>query len=120
MHQRGYDDLAAAADLLKGKRICQNTRLIVIPASSEIYLDALKAGLIETFISAGAVIESPGCGPCMGNHMGVPAVGEVSISSANRNFRGRMGTKESEVYLASPAVVAASAIAGVIQHPKNL
>ncbi len=115
-----YDDLAAAADLLKGKRVSQHTRLIVIPASSEVYLDALKAGIMETFVEAGAVIESPGCGPCMGNHMGVPAVGEVTISTANRNFRGRMGTKESEVYLASPAVVAASAVAGEIIHPKDI
>jgi homoaconitase/3-isopropylmalate dehydratase large subunit len=115
-----YDDLAAAADFLKGKQVSQNTRLIVIPASSEVYMDALKAGLMETFLEAGAVIESPGCGPCMGNHMGVPAGGEVTISTANRNFRGRMGTKESEVYLASPAVVAASAVAGEIIHPKDI
>jgi homoaconitase/3-isopropylmalate dehydratase large subunit len=94
--------------------------MIVIPASSQVYRQALQAGYLETFLNAGAVIESPGCGPCMGNHMGVPAVGEVSISTANRNFRGRMGTKESEVYLASPAVVAASAVAGAITHPKDL
>jgi 3-isopropylmalate/(R)-2-methylmalate dehydratase large subunit len=75
---------------------------------------------LETLVEAGAVIESPGCGPCMGNHMGVPAVGEVSISTANRNFRGRMGTKESETYLANPAIVAASAVAGEIVHPKDL
>jgi 3-isopropylmalate/(R)-2-methylmalate dehydratase large subunit len=85
-----------------------------------VYKDALKAGYIETFINAGAVVESPGCGPCMGNHMGVPAVGEVTISSANRNFRGRMGTKESEIYLANPAVVAASAVKGAIIHPEEL
>ncbi len=114
------DDLAAAADVLRGNKIAQGKRMIVIPASEEIYLAALQAGYLETFLKAGAVIESPGCGPCMGNHMGVPAVGEVSISTANRNFKGRMGTKESEVYLASPAVVAASAIAGEIQHPKDL
>ncbi len=94
--------------------------MIVIPASSEVYLEALQAGYLETFVRAGAVIESPGCGPCMGNHMGVPAIGEVTISTANRNFRGRMGTKESEIYLASPAVVAASAIAGEISHPKDV
>ncbi len=114
------DDLAAAAQVLNGKRIADGTRMIVIPASEEVYLAALQAGYLETFLKAGAVIESPGCGPCMGNHMGVPAVGEVSISTANRNFRGRMGTKESEVYLASPAVVAASAVAGVIENPANL
>jgi 3-isopropylmalate/(R)-2-methylmalate dehydratase large subunit len=114
------DDLAAAAEVLKGKKIAPGKRLIVIPASETVYLEALQAGYLETFLQAGAVIESPGCGPCMGNHMGVPAVGEVSISTANRNFQGRMGTKESEVYLASPAVVAASAVAGMIQHPKDL
>ncbi len=114
------DDLAAAAAVLKGRRIAEGRRMIVIPASEEIYLAALQEGYLETFIKAGAVVESPGCGPCMGNHMGVPAVGEVSISTANRNFKGRMGTKESEIYLASPAVVAASAVAGVIESPANL
>jgi 3-isopropylmalate/(R)-2-methylmalate dehydratase large subunit len=114
------DDLAAAAAVLEGRRIAPGKRMIVIPASEAVYLAALQAGYLETFIKAGAVVESPGCGPCMGNHMGVPAEGEVSISSANRNFRGRMGTKESEVYLASPAVVAASAVAGVIESPANL
>ena len=114
------EDLAAAAEVLKGRKIARGTRLIVIPVSAVVYLDALKAGYIQTFIEAGAVVESPGCGPCMGNHMGVPAIGEVTISSANRNFQGRMGTKESEIYLASPAVVAASAVAGVIAHPKDL
>ena len=94
--------------------------MIIIPASEEIYLAALQAGYLETFLKAGAVVESPGCGPCMGNHMGVPAVGEVSISTANRNFRGRMGTKESDVYLANPAVVAASAVVGAIESPENL
>jgi len=114
------DDLATAASILEGKQIASGVRMIVIPASSEVYLDALRAGYLETFVRAGAVIESPGCGPCMGNHMGVPAVGEVTISTANRNFQGRMGTKESEVYLASPAVVAASAITGEITHPKDI
>ena len=114
------DDLAAAAEVLQGNKIAQGKRMVVIPASEEVYLAALQKGYLETFLKAGAVIESPGCGPCMGNHMGVPAAGEVTISTANRNFKGRMGTKESEVYLASPAVVAASAIAGEIQHPKDL
>ena len=114
------DDLAAAAEVLKGRKIAPGKRMIVIPASDAVYLAALQAGYLETFLKAGAVVESPGCGPCMGNHMGVPAVGEVSISTANRNFRGRMGTKESEVYLASPAVVAASAVAGEIQGPKDI
>ncbi len=114
------EDLVAAAEVLEGRQISSNSRLIVIPASSQIYMQAIKTGLIEAFLAAGAVIESPGCGPCMGNHMGVPAVGEVTISTANRNFRGRMGTKESEVYLASPVVVAASAVAGEIIHPRDL
>lgn len=114
------DDLEIAAGILRGRRLQPGTRMVVIPASSEVYLAALKRGYIQTFIESGAVVESPGCGACMGNHMGVPAVGEVTISSANRNFRGRMGTKESEIYLASPAVVAASAITGKITHPANL
>jgi 3-isopropylmalate/(R)-2-methylmalate dehydratase large subunit len=114
------EDLAAAAEVLAGRHVAPGTRLIVIPVSAPVYLAALKAGYIQTFAEAGAVVESPGCGPCMGNHMGVPAVGEVVISSANRNFQGRMGTKDSDVYLASPAVVAASAVAGVIRHPRDL
>lgn len=114
------EDLRLAAGVLKGRRIAGGTRMIVIPASSQVYAEALRAGYIETFLDFGAIVESPGCGPCMGNHMGVPAVGEVTISSANRNFQGRMGTKESEIYLANPAVVAASAVAGEIVHPKDL
>jgi homoaconitate hydratase family protein len=113
-------DLAAAARVLERRKVAPGVRLIVIPASSEVYLAALDAGYLRTFVEAGAVVESPGCGPCMGNHLGIPAEGEVTISTANRNFRGRMGTKESEVYLASPLVVAASAVAGKIIHPKNL
>jgi len=113
-------DLAMAAGILEGRRVAPHTRMIVVPASSEVYLDALAAGYIETFLRAGAAVESPGCGPCMGNHMGVPAEGDVVISTANRNFRGRMGTKESEIYLASPLVVAASAIAGEIRLPDDL
>lgn len=113
-------DLAAAARVLENRQIAEGRRMIVIPASSHVYLEALRAGYLETFINAGAIIESPGCGPCIGNHLGVPAIGEVTISSANRNFRGRMGTKESEIYLASPSVVAASAVAGKITHPEEL
>jgi 3-isopropylmalate/(R)-2-methylmalate dehydratase large subunit len=115
-----FEDLQAAAKILKGRRIASGTRMIVIPASAQIYAEAVRAGLVETFIEAGALVESPGCGPCMGNHMGVPAEGEVTLSTANRNFQGRMGTKESEIYLASPAVVAASAVAGEIINPKDL
>ena len=114
------EDLAVAAEVLRGRTVAPGTRMIVIPASSLVYIEALKAGYIQTFVEAGAVVESPGCGPCMGNHMGIPAVGEVTISSANRNFQGRMGTKDAEVYLASPAVVAASAVKGTIAHPRDL
>ncbi len=114
------EDLAQAAAILAGRHVAQGTRLLVIPASSEVYRDALRAGYIETFIEAGAVIGPPGCGPCMGNHLGILAPGEVCISSANRNFKGRMGTADSEIYLASPAVVAASAVAGQIVHPAEL
>ena len=114
------EDLAAAASVLRKRRVASGTRMIIIPASSEVYEAALQAGFIETFVKAGAMVESPGCGPCMGNHMGAPAVGDVTISSANRNFQGRMGTTESEIYLASPIVVAASAVAGAIVHPNDL
>jgi 3-isopropylmalate/(R)-2-methylmalate dehydratase large subunit len=114
------EDLAAAAEILRGKRLARGTRLLVIPASSQVLSDALARGYIQTFVDAGAVIGTPGCGPCMGNHMGIPAPGEVTISTANRNFRGRMGTRDSEIYLASPAVVAASAVAGVIADPREL
>ncbi len=114
------EDLAAAAEILRGKRLAHGTRLLVIPASSQVLNEALARGYIQTFVECGAVIGVPGCGPCMGNHMGVPAPGEVTISTANRNFRGRMGTRESEIYLASPAVVAASAVAGVITDPREV
>ena len=108
------EDIAAAAEVVRGKRVAAGTRLLVVPASSEVLLAATKRGYVTTLLEAGAVIGPPGCGPCMGNHMGVLAPGEVCISSANRNFRGRMGQPEAEIYLASPAVVAASAIAGHI------
>ena len=114
------EDLAAACEVIKGKHIARGTRMLVIPASSEVLREATRLGYISTLLDAGAVIGIPGCGPCMGNHMGVPAVGEVTISSANRNFRGRMGTRDAEIYLASPAVVAASAIAGYIADPREV
>ncbi len=114
------EDLASAAEILRGRKLSPGTRMIVIPASSEILREALRKGYVEDFLNAGALVESPGCGPCMGNHLGVPAPGEVTISTANRNFQGRMGTKESEIYLASPAVTAASAVAGEIKHPNTL
>ena len=114
------EDLAAAAEILRGKQLARGTRLLVIPASSQVLNDAMACGYIQTFVECGAVVGVPGCGPCMGNHMGVPAPGEVTISTANRNFRGRMGTRESEIYLASPAVVAASAVAGMIADPREI
>ena len=114
------EDLAAAAEVIRGRKVAKGTRLLVIPASSRVYMDAMEQGYLTTLMEAGAVIGTPGCGPCMGNHMGVPAPGEVTISSANRNFRGRMGTRESEIYLASPAVVAASAVNGVLTDPREL
>ncbi len=114
------EDIAAAAEIVKGQHIAAGTRLIVIPASSVVMQAAMQRGYLQTLMEAGAVLGTPGCGPCMGNHMGVPAPKEVTISSANRNFRGRMGTPDAPVYLASPAVVAASAIAGKIVDPREV
>ncbi|GAB4518399.1 MAG: 3-isopropylmalate dehydratase large subunit [Anaerolineae bacterium] len=114
------EDLAAAAAIVRGRRVAPGTRFLVIPASSEVLQEAMRLGYIQTLMEAGAIIGVPGCGPCMGNHMGIPAPGEVTISSANRNFRGRMGTPEAEIYLANPAVVAASAVKGVIADPREL
>ena len=112
------EDIAAAAAVVDGKRL--RKRLLVVPASSMVLRDASTAGYISTLVDAGATIGTPGCGPCMGNHMGVLAPGEVCISSANRNFRGRMGEREAQIYLSSPAVVAASCVAGHIVHPAEL
>ncbi|MCC6168893.1 MAG: 3-isopropylmalate dehydratase large subunit [Caldilineaceae bacterium] len=114
------EDLAAAAQVVAGRTVAPGTRFLVIPASSRVLQEALRLGYIQTLIDAGAVIGVPGCGPCMGNHMGIPAPGEVTISSANRNFRGRMGTPDAETYLASPAVVAASAVLGRIADPREV
>jgi homoaconitate hydratase family protein len=114
------EDIAAACEVLRGRRIARSTRLLWNPASSQVLEEALRLGYVATFLEAGGVINTPGCGPCMGNHMGVPAVGEVTISSANRNFRGRMGTRDAEIYLASPAVVAASAVVGAIADPREV
>jgi 3-isopropylmalate/(R)-2-methylmalate dehydratase large subunit len=114
------EDLAAAAAVIRGRQVAPGVRFLVIPASSQVLAAALDAGYIQTLVEAGAVIGVPGCGPCMGNHMGIPAPGEVTISSANRNFRGRMGTAEAEIYLANPAVVAASAVAGRIADPREI
>ncbi len=114
------EDLRIAAKILKGKKKKKYLRLIVIPATPTIYRQALKEGIIETLTEAGAVIGPPTCGPCLGGHMGVLAKGERAISTTNRNFVGRMGHPESEVYLASPAVAAASAITGRITHPDEV
>ncbi len=114
------EDIAEAAEVVKGRQIAAGTRLLVIPASSVVLQESLERGYIQALVAAGAAIGTPGCGPCMGNHMGVPATGEVTISSANRNFRGRMGTTDAEIYLASPAVVAASAVAGRIADPRDI
>ncbi|MBX3084597.1 MAG: 3-isopropylmalate dehydratase large subunit [Anaerolineae bacterium] len=114
------EDFAVAAEIVKGRKVAAGTRFLVIPASSLVLKEAMQLGYIDTLIEAGAMLGVPGCGPCMGNHMGVPAPNEVTISSANRNFKGRMGTADAPIYLSSPAVVAASAIAGKIIHPADL
>ncbi len=111
-------DLRVAAEILKGKKVADNVRAIVIPGTQKIYLQALKEGLIETFIEAGAAVSTPTCGPCLGGHMGILAAGERCISTTNRNFVGRMGHVDSEVYLASPAVAAYSAVCGYIAGPQ--
>ncbi len=114
------DDLREAASLLKGHRVAKSTRFIVIPGSPMIYREAIREGIIEVFLDAGAVIGPPCCGPCLGGHMGILAAGEKALSTSNRNFVGRMGHPESEVYLAGPAVAAASAIAGEIISPAQI
>ena len=112
------EDLRIAAKILKNKKIHPKIRCIIIPGTQNIYLQALKEGLLEIFINAGAIVSTPTCGPCLGGHMGVLAAGEKAISTTNRNFTGRMGHTESEVYLSSPAIAAASAIKGYITSPK--
>ena len=113
-------DLRVAAKILRGKRVHPEVRLIVFPATQEIYLNALKEGLLEVFVEAGAAVSTPTCGPCLGGHMGILAEGERALATTNRNFPGRMGHPKSEVYLASPAVAAASAITGKITHPARV
>ena len=112
------DDIRAAAEILKGKKVAKGVRCIVIPATQAIYLQAIREGLLEIFIEAGAVVSTPTCGPCLGGYMGILAAGERCISTTNRNFVGRMGHVDSGVYLASPAVAAASAVAGKITAPE--
>ena len=114
------EDMRIAAEVLKGRKIAKGVRCIVIPATQSIYLQAMKEGLLEIFIEAGAVVSTPTCGPCLGGYMGILAAGERCISTTNRNFVGRMGHVDSEVYLASPAVAAASAVAGKIICPCRL
>ena len=114
------DDMRIAAQVLKGRKVAKNVRCIVIPATQAIYLQAMREGLLEIFIEAGAVVSTPTCGPCLGGYMGILAAGERCVSTTNRNFVGRMGHVDSEIYLASPAVAAASAVAGRIVCPCEL
>ncbi len=114
------EDLKIAAMILRGKKVASQTRLVVVPASRDVYLEAMKLELLKVFVQSGAIIMGPGCGPCVGVHQGVLGDGEVCISTANRNFKGRMGNPEGFVYLASPATVAYSAIKGKISDPRGL
>ena len=114
------EDLIAAEKVMRGKKVAKNVRCIVIPATQKIYLEAMEMGLLKSFIESGAAVSTPTCGPCLGGHMGILAKGERAVATTNRNFVGRMGHPESEVYLASPVVAAASAITGKISHPKEV
>ena len=111
------EDLRVAAQVLRGRQVHPEVRCIVLPGSQHVYMEALREGLLEVFVEAGAAVSTPTCGPCMGGHMGVLAEGERAVATTNRNFRGRMGHRDSEVYLAGPAVAAASAVAGHIVGP---
>ena len=115
-----YKDLAEAAEILKGRKVAKRVRAIVIPATQDIYLKAIENGLVKTFIEAGCIVSTPTCGPCLGGYMGILAAGERAVATTNRNFVGRMGHVDSEVYLASPAVAAASAVMGKIADPAKL
>jgi 3-isopropylmalate/(R)-2-methylmalate dehydratase large subunit len=113
-------DMRIAAEIIKGRKIADGVRVIVIPGTQQVYLQCIEEGLMTIFVEAGAVVSTPTCGPCLGGHMGVMAAGERAVSTTNRNFVGRMGHVDSEVYLASPAVAAASAITGKISCPCEL
>ncbi len=113
-------DMRAAAEVLKGRKVADGVRAIVIPATQAVYLQSMEEGLLKIFIEAGCIVSTPTCGPCLGGHMGILAAGERAVSTTNRNFVGRMGHVESEVYLASPAVAAASAVTGKISEPAEL
>ncbi|HBR31120.1 MAG TPA: 3-isopropylmalate dehydratase large subunit, partial [Clostridiales bacterium] len=113
-------DLVEAAEIMKGKKVADGVRVIVIPATQKIYLRAMEMGLLKIFIESGAAVSTPTCGPCLGGHMGILAKNERAVATTNRNFVGRMGHPESEVYLASPAVAAASAITGRISQPSEV
>ena len=115
-----YKDIEEAAMILKGKKVAKNVRAIIIPATQDVYLKAVENGLVKIFIEAGCVVSTPTCGPCLGGYMGILAKGERAVATTNRNFVGRMGDVESEVYLASPAVAAASAVMGRIADPKEV
>jgi 3-isopropylmalate/(R)-2-methylmalate dehydratase large subunit len=114
------EDLEAAEAVLRGKKVADSTRLIIVPASREVYLQAVEKGLVASFLKAGAIVTNPGCGPCLGAHQGLLAPGERCIATTNRNFQGRMGSPQAEVYLASPETVAASALTGFITDPRRL
>ena len=112
--------MAVAAEILKGKKVADHVRCIVIPATQQVFQDCIDKGYLTTFIQAGCAVSTPTCGPCLGGHMGVMANGEKCVATTNRNFVGRMGGITSEIYLASPAVAAASAIAGKIADPREV
>jgi 3-isopropylmalate/(R)-2-methylmalate dehydratase large subunit len=114
------DDLQVAADILRGRKIAPGVRLVIAPASRRVFLEAVRDGTVETLTEAGATFLPSGCGPCVGTHNGVPGPGETVISTGNRNFRGRMGNPEAQIYLASPATVAAAVAAGEIVAPSDL
>lgn len=114
------DDMRVAAEILKGRKVNPNVRTIIIPATQEVYLQCIEEGLTKIFIQAGAIVSTPTCGPCLGGHMGILAHGEKAVSTTNRNFVGRMGHVTSEIYLASPATAAASALTGCITDPRTV